>query len=95
MALESWQRIERLVSRSSAPTQPRAYGEVMEQLLENFDSSSREVVRPSFHALHRSVEEPVYGTREDWQTWQMQKDLALLAASAPELWQRDVSHAPQ
>jgi hypothetical protein len=95
MALESWQRIERLASRSSAPTLPRAYGEVMEQLLENFDSFSRDVVRPTFQALHRSVEKPIYGTLDDWQAWQMQKDLALLAASAPDRWERDVSHAPQ
>jgi hypothetical protein len=67
----------------------------MEQLLENFDSSSRDVVRPSLQTLHHSVEEPIDGTREDWQAWQMQKDLALLAASAPDHWQRDVSHAPQ
>jgi hypothetical protein len=95
MAMESWQRIERLVSRSSAPTLPRAYGEVMEQLLENFDSASRDVVRPTFQALHRSVEKPIYGTRDDWQAWQMQKDLALLAASAPERWPRDITYAPQ
>src|SRR5574341_993993 len=57
---ETWERIERLVSRSSAPTLPRAYGEVMEQLLENFESSSRGAVRPTFHALHRVVEEPIY-----------------------------------
>jgi hypothetical protein len=95
MAMESWQRIERLVSRSSAPTQPRAYGEVMEQLLENFDSSSRDVVHPTFQGLSRSVDEPIYGARDDWQAWQMQKDLALLAASAPERWPRDITYAPQ
>ena len=95
MPSETWQRIDRLVSRSLAPTLPRAYGEVMEQLLENFDSSSRDVVRPTFQGLHRSVEEPTYGARDDWQAWQMQKDLTLLAASAPERQQRDVSHAPQ
>jgi hypothetical protein len=95
MPSQAWERIERLVSRSSAPTQPRAYGEVVEQLLENFASSSRDVVRPSVQALHGSVEETIYGTRDDWQAWQMQKDLALLAASAPDHWQRDVSHAPQ
>jgi hypothetical protein len=67
----------------------------MEQLLENFDSSSRDVVRPTFQVLHHPAEEPIYGTRDDWQAWQMQKDLALLAASAPERQQRDVSHAPQ
>jgi hypothetical protein len=72
MAMESWQRIERLVSHSS-----------------------RDVVRPTFQALHRSVEKPIYGTRDDWQAWQMQKDLALLAASAPERWPRDITYAPQ
>jgi hypothetical protein len=95
MPSETWERIERLVSRSSAPTLPRAYGEVMERLLENFEASSRAVVHPSSKALPRFEEKPIYGTRDDWQAWQMQKDLALLAASAPDRWERNVSHAPQ
>ena len=91
----AWERIERLVSRSSAPTLPRAYGEVMAQLLENFDSTSRAMVQPSLQLLRRAAGEPSERTREDWQVWQMQKELALLAASSRERWQSDVPHAPQ
>lgn len=86
MPSEIWERIEDLISRSSAPTLPRAYGELVEQLLENFASSSSRV-GASFplQAPPRSTEEAIQG--RDWQAWQMQKELALLAASAPERWQ--------
>lgn len=90
-----WTRIEHLISRSSAPTLPRAYGELMEQLLENFDASSRLAGSSTFQVLPRSTEEPMEESRDDWQVWQMQKELALLAASVPERWQRGVSHGLQ
>jgi hypothetical protein len=95
MPSRAWERIEHLVSRSSAPTLPRAYGEVIAQLLENFDSTSRAMVQPSLQPLRRAAGEPSERTREDWQVWQMQKELALLAASSRERWQIDVAHAPQ
>jgi hypothetical protein len=91
----AWERIERLVSRSSALTLPRAYGEVIEQLLANLHSTTRGNVHPSLHTLGQSVGQPIEGTREDWQAWQMQKELALLAASARERWQRDVAYGLQ
>jgi hypothetical protein len=91
MSLQAWERLERLVARSTAPTQPRAYGEVMERLLENSDSSSRVPVRPSSQMLPDAMVEPVHESRQDWQAWQMQKELALLAASAPERWRRLVT----
>lgn len=65
MSGQAWERLERLVTRSAAPTLPRAYGEVVERLLENCEASSRAA---------------------DWQAWQMQKELALLAASTPARW---------
>src|SRR5919108_2379581 len=83
MSLPAWERLERLVARSTAPTQPRAYGAVVERLLENFDSSSRVPVSPSSQMLPNAMVEPVHESRQAWQAWQMQKELALLAASAP------------
>jgi hypothetical protein len=71
-------------------TQPLAYGEVVERLLENLDSSSRISVRQSSQMLPHTMAEPVDESRQDWQAWQMQKELALLAASAPERWRRRV-----
>lgn len=91
MSSDVWIRIERFVSQSSAPTPPRAYGEVIERLLENFDSSLRLAGASAFRAPSRSAQEPIEESRGDWQAWQMQKDLALLAASAPERWQRSKS----
>jgi hypothetical protein len=64
---------------------------VIERLLENFDSSLRLAGASSFRAPSRSAQEPIEESRGDWQAWQMQKDLALLAASAPERWQRSKS----
>ena len=86
MSYRAWERLESLVASSSAPTLPRAYGELLERLLANADSSSRIVVRPSQSTAPRDALEFVREGREDWQAWQMQKELALLAASAPERW---------
>jgi hypothetical protein len=67
----------------------------MEQLLDNFDLSSLRVAgSSSFQAPPRSMAEPLEQNRDDWQAWQMQKELALLAASAPERW-RVASHGLQ
>lgn len=86
MSHQAWERLASLVASSSAPTLPRAYGEWLERLLANFDSSSRITVRPSEQTGPHDVLEFVRADQEDWQAWQMQKDLALLAASAPERW---------
>ena len=86
MPHRAWERLASLVASSSAPTLPRAYGELLERLLANFDSSSRITVRPSEPTAPHDVLEFVQKDREDWQAWQMQKDLALLAASAPGRW---------
>jgi hypothetical protein len=86
MAPQAWERFERLVARVSAPTLPRAYGEVLEQLLENSDSSARVTVRPSSHIRPNTMGEPAQENRGDWQARQMHKERALLAASAPERW---------
>src|SRR5262245_25953710 len=91
MAVPAWERLERLAARSTAPTLPRAYGEVVEQLLEHFDATSQSTVRPSVQTLPHATVVPVQERREDWQAWQMQKELALLAAAAPERW-RQVVH---
>lgn len=86
MSQRAWERLESLVASSSAPTLPRAYGELLERLLASVDSPSRIIVRPAQSTAPRDVIEFVQEEREDWQAWQMQKDLALLAASAPERW---------
>jgi hypothetical protein len=58
----------------------------VEQLLENFDSSSARVGISSSFQILPSTEESIEEGRNDWQAWQMQKDLALLAVSSPERW---------
>ncbi|HJY84781.1 MAG TPA: hypothetical protein VKK81_27320 [Candidatus Binatia bacterium] len=84
MSQKAWARLESLVAHSSAPTQPRAYGELLERLLANADFSSRTISRPSEQTAPHNVVELAQENREDWQVWQMQKELALLTASAPE-----------
>jgi hypothetical protein len=84
MSSRAWEQIERLVAGSSAPTPPRAYGEVVERLLETFDASSRSVVGPSFGLPTAATVEAEQASQEDWLVWQMQKELALLAASVPK-----------
>jgi hypothetical protein len=91
MSLQAWEQLERLVARSAAATLPRAYGEVVERLLEHSETTARETVRPSVQGLPQVMRGPGQKGREDWQAWQMQKELALLAASAPERWRQVVS----
>jgi len=86
MRSATWERIEHLISHSAAPTLPRAYGELVERLLEVFVSSSSEQRSSSSFQISPSKEEPIEEGRNDWQAWQMQKELALLAASSPERW---------
>jgi hypothetical protein len=84
MSSRAWEQIERLVAGSSAPTLPRAYGEVVERLLETFEASSRSVVGTPFRLPPKATVEAEQASQEDWLIWQMQKELALLAASAPK-----------
>src|SRR5262249_54803898 len=86
MSQRAWERLASLVASSSAPTLPRAYGELLDRLLANVDSSSRITSRSSEQMAPHNVIEFVREDREDWQAWQMQKELALLTASAPERW---------
>jgi hypothetical protein len=94
MRSAAWQRLESLVSNSSAPTSPRAYGELLEQLLENFNSSPV-TDGSSFQAQPLAMEDRIEESHGDWQAWQMQKELGLLAASAQKDWQKSESLAVQ
>src|SRR5215510_15944629 len=85
MSRQTWEQLEMLVAQSSATTKPRAYGEILEQLLATVAASSHLAVRAS-------AKQPVVTDRDqrnpdDWQAWQIHKELALLTASAPERWQ--------
>lgn len=91
MSRQTWEQLEMLVARSSATTKPRAYGEVLEQLLAAADSS---------HLAMQAFPQPPVGVTirdqhnpEDWQAWQIHKELALLTASAPERWQTVVEQS--
>ncbi len=86
MSHRAWERLDGLAASSAAPTLPRAYGELLERLLGHLDSSSPIVVRPPGQTVSNDAVEFVQQDQEDWQAWQMQKDLTLLAASAPERW---------
>lgn len=78
-----------LVAQSSATTKPRAYGEILEQLLATAAASSHLAVRAPakqpIAATDRDQRSP-----DDWQAWQIHKELALLTASSPEQWPRVV-----
>jgi hypothetical protein len=84
MSQRAWAQLDSLVASSSASTLPRAYGELLERLLANTDFSSRIIIRPSEQTAPHNLVELVHEDREDWQAWQMQKELALLTASAPK-----------
>jgi len=82
MSTRAWARIESLVAHSSAPTLPRAFGEVVERLLENFDSASQRTNRSFIDSRFRQSAEPEEKRTAHWQDWQMRKELALLAAAS-------------
>ncbi len=84
MSQQAWDQLDSLVATSSAPTQPRAYGELLERLLACTDSPSRMLVRAAAPTLPPQEVGISLKDREDWQAWQIQKELALLASSAPE-----------
>jgi hypothetical protein len=77
MSNAAWQQLDRLVAAASAPTVPRAYGELLEGWLQS--SGAVQLVpaarRPS---LDSTTSWP--SGRDDWQSWQIEKELALLAA---------------
>ncbi|HEV8718533.1 MAG TPA: hypothetical protein VGX03_37650 [Candidatus Binatia bacterium] len=86
MSRRAWDRLESLVASSSAPTQPRAYGELLERLLADVDAPSRATDGPSEQTTRNNAIEVMRQDEEDWQSWQIQKELALLTASAPGRW---------
>jgi hypothetical protein len=86
MSQKAWDQLDNLVATSSAPTQPRAYGELLEGLLARTDSSSRIPVSTAEETVQRQEVEVSLKDQEDWQAWQIQKELALLASSTPEHW---------
>lgn len=90
MSWRAWERLDGLVAGSSAPTLPRAYGEVVEGLLERFDASPAHTASAVSQRRSHAVREPAQEPREDWQVWQIQKELALLAAAVSERWRGGV-----
>jgi hypothetical protein len=84
MSQQAWDRLDSLVATSSAPTQPRAYGELLERLLARTGSPSRILVSTAAPTMSPQEVGISLKDREDWQAWQIQKELALLASSAPE-----------
>jgi hypothetical protein len=82
MSWHAWERLERLVARSTAPTLPRAYGEVVEHLLAHSAASSPYAASPSCQRFPNALAVLGQEPCEDWQVWQIQKGLALLATTS-------------
>ena len=83
MSDAAWQRLDGLVTASSAATKPRALGELLEGLLAG-EAVSRETPRTAAIGSARvDTVAPFHGGAPDWQDWQIRKELALLAASTP------------
>jgi hypothetical protein len=87
MSRQTWEHLDMLVAHSSATTKPRAYGEILEQLLATAAASSHPAVRaPATQPV--AVTDRDQHSPEDWQAWQIRKELALLTASSPAQWER-------
>ena len=83
MSSQAWEQLERLVAEASAPTKPRAYGDALEQLLNTYSASQQdplELTIPVFIADIPPQEAPPFN---DWQAWQIRKELSLLSTSSP------------
>ncbi len=78
MSSVAWERLDGLVATSSAPTVPRAYGELLEGWLRGVGAA-----KPATAAIDLSGERDVAapGDQSDWQNWQIEKEVALLAAA--------------
>jgi len=72
MAAAAWDRLDVLVAQSSAPSLPRAYGELLEGWLGAAATGPQDAA-----AIPPSALAPALVA--DWQDWQMRKELALLA----------------
>ena len=84
MSGRAWERLEQLVSQSATSTKPRSYGEVLERLLDNLPAPpppSLEPKVPVFLTNPEQEEEVTNNHAGNWQTWQMQKERALLSPS--------------
>ena len=95
MSGRAWERLEQLVSQAATATKPRAYGEVLEHLLDNLSApspTSPELKVPVFLTSSEQEEEVTNNHVSDWQAWQMQKERALLS---PSLAQRGQSPSPE
>src|SRR5215470_4328037 len=72
MSASAWARLETLIAASAAPTPPRAIGEFMEGWL------SPAAAQPA--ASRAAVAQPAWEAATDWQAWQVQKELGILAS---------------
>ena len=83
MSDRAWERLEQLVSQAATPTKPRAYGEVLERLLDNPPTRQPPALKPRVAVFATTAEpqETADDQAGDWQAWQMQKEQALLGPS--------------
>ncbi len=80
MSSRAWERLEQMVSQAALPTKPRAYGEVLERLLDNLPAQQPSALEPALAVFATTAErqEAPDAQAGDWQAWQMQKERALL-----------------
>jgi hypothetical protein len=75
MSADAWARLDALVTHAPAVTRPRALGQTLERLLRGDFAAAAPVAGVGASALPREPR----GKPGDWQEWQIQKELALLA----------------
>lgn len=82
MSGRAWEQLEQLVSQVATPTKPRAYGEVVERLLDNLSAPQPTFLEPRVPVFltNPELEEATNDQASDWQAWQMQKERALLTS---------------
>ena len=88
MSGHAWERLEQLVAQAATSTKPRAYGEVLERLLDQLPAPQPTAPEPEIAVFLTESEQEaqaVNGQSSDWQAWQMQKELALLSPSFTHL----------
>jgi hypothetical protein len=83
MSAAAWRQLDDLLARSAAPTPPRALGELIAQWLVAGAVRRRPLSAAAAAVPFPRAPQGIDQAPSDWQAWQIRKELALLAATAP------------
>jgi hypothetical protein len=89
MSGDAWDRFEALVKQAAAATRPRAVGQTLERLLRAEVAATAPVGDVGLSAVPPEAR----GKPGDWQEWQIQKELALLATAGGGVHRPPSSHS--